>query len=403
MKCYGDARAALHAANRAASVPAYRAAWTAAGIEPPLEQPDDLARLPYISKDDLIAGVAGDPPWGRRLACEESQIASVFVLPGPLYLPLTAGDLDRMFSAQAAAFRSCGLRRGDLVDNTVSYHWVLGGALIDGGLRRAGCVVLPGGPGNSELHLDTIVALRADAIVAFPTFLDQLLRMAAERGVGLPLRRASISGELHRSDFKQVCLEHHGIVVRERYGVSEVGSVAYECAAGAGLHVRDDLLVEAVDPVTGEALELESTVVKELVVTDPGREALPIVRLRTGDLVGALELEACECGRSAPRVMRIIGRTSSIPRVKGTFVVPRVVAEVLERNGAPGRHQLRIERPTGQDRLTIVVERPSPAHELDVAVIQAALSSALRIRVEVEQTELLPSDAPVVDDRRVIT
>jgi phenylacetate-CoA ligase len=401
MKSFGPDDAALEAARRAASVPAYRDAWSQAGVDPEVLGPEDLARLPFVSKADLIAGAADDPPFGGRLACDRGDLAHVYVAPGPLYLPLTPGDVERMWNAQARAFAALGLGPEDIVDNTVGYHWVLGGALIDGGLRRLGCTVIPGGPGNRELHLESIRALGATAIIVFPTFLDALLELAGEQGLELPLRRAIISGEMHRSDFKAQCEAEHGIVVRERYGVSEIGVVAHECAEGDGLHLRDDLLVEAIDPITAEAVDLDSPDVKELVLTDPGREAMPIVRLRTGDLVQALELETCRCGSSAPRLRRIVGRTTSIPRVKGMFVVPGTVAEVLDRHGIQGRHQLRIERPGGSDRLTVVVER-GPSDGLAVDVLAPALNTALRMRVEIEQVEALAADAPLVDDRRAI-
>jgi len=397
---YGDRDGALAIAAHAGRTDAYAAEWRAAGADPARIDDDAFARLPFLSKQALIDGCRGSAPYGGRLGVDPVDLTAVFVAPGPIYMPYTADDLERLFTASGRAFRSCGLGPGDVVDNCVNYHWTLGGALIEGGLRRAGCTVVPGGIGNSDLHLETIAGLGVTGIVAFPSFLEHLLGLAAERGLELPLRRAAVSGEVRRSDFRATLERDHGILVRERYGVSEVGTVAYECPAADGMHLRDDLLFETLDPETGEAVELDAPGLKELVVTDPSRLAMPIVRLRTGDLAEALVTEPCACGRTAPRLRRIVGRTGLIPRVKGMFVVPRHVQDVLAGANLHLRHQLRIEQPDGRDRLTILIEDRDGA---DLEALRPAFDAALRMRVEIERVEQLPDDAPVVDDRRVVT
>jgi phenylacetate-CoA ligase len=394
---YGRMDAALEAARRALRVPAYRREWGDAQAE----SPDEFTRLPFVSKQRLIDGAIERPPFGERLAVPAADVAYTFVSPGPLYLPFTDADLDAAWSATAEALRLCGFGPDDVVDQVVAYHWVAGGTLATGGLRKLGCTVVPAGPGNTDLHLDSIVGLGVTAIVCFPTFLEHLLQRAEERGLELPLRKAAISGELHESDFRARVLDRYGIVTRERYGVAEIGTVAWECEHVTGLHLRDDLLVETVDPESGEPVALDDPEPKELVITDPGREAMPVIRYRTGDLVEALDVEPCACGRTAPRVRRIVGRTGGIPRVKGMFVVPKHVGDVLERRRLKTRYQLRIERPAGQDALTVVLARPEQGLG-DVEALKEQLAAALRIRAEIEEVDSLPDDAPLVDDRRAI-
>jgi phenylacetate-CoA ligase len=395
---YGSLELALEAAQRALQVPAYRDEWGQAR----LESYEDFARLPLLSKQKLIDGAAKRPPFGERLGVPVSELAYAFVGPGPLYLPFTEADMDAARTATAEALRSCGIGPEDVVDQVVAYHWVVGGTLVDGALRKLGCAVVPAGPGNTELHLQSIRALGVTAIVCFPSFLSHLLSRAREQGLELPLRRAAFSGEVRESDFRERILAEHGIVARERYGVGEIGSVASECGEGAGLHLRDDLLIEVIDPLTCDPASMEDPEPKELVVTDR-REAMPIVRYRTGDLVEALDLDACACGRTSPRIRRIIGRTGGIPRVKGMFLVPRHVGDVLERRGLPGvRYQLRIDRPADMDRLTVVL---APG-DRDLGAIDALaddLATALRMRAEIEQVDALPDDVPLVDDRRALS
>lgn len=399
---FGDIDAALALAERAGRIPVYASAFAEAGVAPDTVAAETFFDLPLLSKQDLIDAARESPPFGGRLTVPYEKVTAVFVAPGPVYMPFTEADFEAVWAAQARTFAACGFAAGDIVDNTLSHQWVLGGALVEGGLKRAGCAVVSGGPGNTDLHLETIVELGVTGIIAFPTFLEKILETARERGLELPLRIASISGEIRRSDFKQQALSEFGVVVRERYGVSEVGSMAYECTAGAGMHLREDLLIETIDPDSEEHVEMSDPEPKELVVTDPLRSAMPIVRLRTGDMVGALATDRCACGREAPRIERIVGRTDSIPRIKGMFVIPRQVGDVLLQNGIQARHQLRIERPDGQDRLTIVLERDGAATPIDEERLRAAFRDALRIGVELAEVDRFEEDVALVDDRREV-
>jgi phenylacetate-CoA ligase len=271
--------------------------------------------------------------------------------------------------------------------------------LLHRAVELTGATVVPGGPGQTDLHAQSIAALGVTAIIVFPSFLEHLLERARELELSLPLRIASISGEMTDGRFKERIERDHGILVRERYGVAEAGPVAYECHAGTGLHLDDSMFVEFIDPLTDEPRALDDPALKEIVVSSPWRTAFPIVRFRTGDLVEALDTAPCECGSHAPRIRRIVGRASAIPRIKGMFVVPRHVEDVLRRHGVGGRFQLRIDRPERLDRLTVVFEGPAE-HAAPAGALRAELHEVLRMRVELEPVASLPADAPVVDDRR---
>jgi len=316
-------------------------------------------------------------------------------------MPFTDEDFSSFCAAQARAFVSCGFRAGDLVDQTMMYNWVLAGTFMATALRMVGCGVVPGGPGDSKRHVEVINELGVNAVVAFPTFLGHLLEVAEEQGVSLPIRKAAIAGEIRDSDFKPRLLSVHGITAREMYGVAEVSPIAYECECGTGLHLRDDVLVEFIDPDTRAPLAPDDPSLKEIVVTEFDRRAMPVVRLRTGDLVAALELDQCGCGSSAPRLQRIVGRTGAIPRIKGMFVVPRTVGEVLRRFGASSPYQLRIERPGAIDTLTVVIEREGAPPDLDA--LKVALQESIRVRPELLVVDRVDPQAPVVDDRRDIS
>jgi len=396
---FGDLEGAIHAARRAAGVHAYAREW---GVAAGSVTAESFTRLPMVTKSALIAAVTGDDVFGGRLAVGRDEIHTVYVTPGPMYLPVSGSDFEAVTVAQARSLVSSGIRPDDIVDQTVGYQWVVGGTILHRALERIGCTIVPGGPGQTDLHAQSIAALGVTAILVFPSFLEHLLARARELGLELPLRLASIAGEMSDGDFKRRIEREHGILVRERYGGAETGPIAYECAAGAGLHLDDSIYVEFIDPVTEEPRAVDDPELKELVVTAPWRIAFPVIRFRTGDLVEALDTDQCACGSRSPRLRRIAGRASSIPRIKGMFVVPRQVEDVLRRHGISGRFQLRFDRPQRLDRLTIAFER-APGSPADLAPLHSELNNVLRMRAELEPVESISADAAIVDDQRELT
>ena len=391
-------QAALGAARRAAAVAAYRSEWTAAGLA---DGPTDLAsfaRIPTLSKERLVEAAAAAAPFGNRLGVERAEIAHVFAAPGPLYMPFTREDLDHVAASFAKALRGCGFEAGDLVNQTTMYNWVIAATAMDRALGLVGCGVVPGGIGQSERHLEVMERLRVDAILAFPTFLEHLLEQAAAQGLRLPLRKAAVMGELRDPDAKRRMQHTYGVVVREFYGVADVGAVAWECSAGAGMHLRDDLLVEFMAPGSDESMQPAPGQPAELVVTDFHRRAMPIIRLRTGDLVDGLVSEPCTCGRTSPRFSRIIGRASEITKVKGMFVVPRVVSDVMVQLGIDRPFRLLVDRDTGgRDALSLeVAGEPLP----NGGEFHSKVENGLRMRLDLRFVATLPDGGPRLVDRR---
>jgi phenylacetate-CoA ligase len=179
--------------------------------------------------------------------------------------------------------------------------------------------------------------------------------------------------------------------------------IASECQFGGGMHLSDDHVVEVIDPTTGTHVDEGQS--GELVVSDVWRQAMPIIRYRTGDLTEGLNLEPCPCGRTAPRMKRIIGRASDIPRIKGMFVVPRHVQQVLDRYPEVGRFQLIVDRPVHQDELTVKIAlRQSTEHEALGRRLSAEIRDAIRVMAMVEfvDPQNLPEGAPLIEDRRKI-
>lgn len=390
--------AAVAAALRAYATGAYRKEWSAAGISAADIKAEAWASLPMLSKEVLVESTRHAPPYGDRLGVPREIIAHVFAAPGPFYMPFTAKDIDHIVASFAKALAGCGFQSGDLVDQTTMYNWVIAATALDRALRNLGCGVIPGGVGQSDRHIEVIEQLGINAILAFPTFLEHLLEQAAAAGRRLPLTKAAVMGELRDPQAKRRMQQAYGITVREFYGVADVGAVAWECSAGNGMHLRDDLLVEFVAPGQTQSVEPAADRPAELVVTDFHREAMPIIRLRTGDLIDGLSREPCTCGRSSPRFTRIVGRASEITKVKGMFVVPRQVVDVMMRDGVDRPFRLVVDRlDGGRDQLTLeVAGEPFP----DRDGFQAHVESALRMRIALNFVPSLPQGGPRLVDRR---
>lgn len=392
--------AAVAVARRAADCEAYRTEWSIAGLAAADITPDTWARVPMLSKEALVDAARRMPPFGGRLGVERERLAHVFAAAGPLYMPFTAADLEHVVGSFAKALAGCGFAAGDLVDQTTMYNWVIAATVLDRAVLKLGCAVVPGGVGQSERHIEVIDHLGVNAILAFPTFLEHLLDQAAAAGQRLPLTKAAVMGELRDPQAKLRMHAAHGITVREFYGVADVGAVAWECSAGKGMHLRDDLLVEFVAPGRDEIVEPSPGQPAELVVTDLHRQAMPIIRLRTGDLIDGLERGPCSCGRTSPRFARIVGRASEITKVKGMFVVPRLVVDVMLKDGVDRPFRLLVDRiDGGRDELALEV---AGEPFTDSEGFKARVESALRMRVALRFVDSLPEGGPRLVDRRFV-
>lgn len=374
------------------SAPAARQAAERAGLLEGVPTLARLRRVPLLRKEALPAEQAANPPLGGWAARE--RMRKLFASPGPIYEP--EGPAPDPWGC-AAAMHAAGVRPGDVILNSFSYHLTPAGSIMEGGLLALGAVVIPGGTGNTEIQCRAAAQLRATGYAGTPSFLAALLEKADELGIALALEVAFVSAEPLPDSLRQQFVAR-GVRTQQAYATADVGIIAYECPLTDGLHVGERCILELVDPETQVPVGPEDP--GEIVVTllDP---TYPLLRLATGDL-SVYAGGPCRCGRTAPRLRRILGRTGDAVKVRGLFVHPATLKSAMARHPEVARYQFVVRRTGHLDDLVARVERERP----DDALAQRVLTSvqdATRLRAVVEFVTpgtLAGAERVLVDERR---
>ena len=366
-----------------------------AGVDPAaVRDRGALARLPLTRKSDLIALQKQAPPFGGLATVAVGHLARVFASPGPIHDPEPHG-VDPWRTARA--LHASGVRGGDLVQNCFSYHLTPAGSMFETGAHALGCAVIPAGTGNSETQAQVAAHLKPRAYVGTPDFLRIILEKGDELGLDLSsIAVGHVTGGPYLPDARAV-YEGRGIAVYQSYGTADLGLVAYETPARAGLVVEEDALVEIVRPGTGDPVAEGE--VGEVVVT-VFNPAYPLIRFATGDLSAVLPGPS-PCGRTNMRLKGWLGRADQTTKVKGMFVHPAQVAEVVRRHPAVARARLVVGRRDAGDTMTLRCEAAEGGGAL-AAALRETLAAVTKLRGEVEIVApgSLPNDGKVIDDVR---
>jgi phenylacetate-coenzyme A ligase PaaK-like adenylate-forming protein len=362
-----------------------------------------LARLPVVRKHELFerqkAQRAADPFGGfsaigwRGLRRGEGA-RRVFQSPGPIYEPEgAAADYWRM----ARAIYAAGFRAGDLAHVSFSYHLTPAGAMMEGGAHAVGCTTFAGGIGNTELQLQAVAELKPHGYIGTPSFLKILVEKAAESGVSIAsMKKAMVGGEAFPPSLRD-WLRERGIEGYQSYATADAGLIAYETPAREGLVLDEAILLEIVRPGTGDPVP--DGEVGEVVVTVFNSD-YPLVRFGTGDLSAVLA-GACPSGRTNTRIKGWLGRADQTTKVRGMFVHPSQVAEVVRRHREIGRARLVIEGEMANDRMTLRAEVHGAPAGLSEA-IAGSIRDVTKLRGDVELVApgSLPNDGKVIEDAR---
>lgn len=353
-----------------------------------------LAQLPVLRKHELIELQKKQRPFGGLAASAWGRLGRVFSSPGPIYEPEGRG-VD--YWRTARALYAAGIRPGDLVHNSFSYHMTPGGWLLEAGAQALGCTVFPGGVGQTEQQAQAMADLQPNAYVGTPSFLRILLEKADELGLKIPaLTKALVSGEAFLPPVREALLAR-GVHGYQAYATADLGLIAYETPAREGLVVDEEVILEIVRPGTGEALPAGE--VGEVVVTLFNPD-YPLLRFGTGDLSAVLP-GISPCGRTNLRIKGWLGRADQTTKVKGMFVHPEQIAAVVKRHSQISCARLVVTNPDSTDAMTLQCCLSNGTGD---AALTAAIADSLRdltkLRGAVVFADSLPNDGKVISDER---
>lgn len=357
-----------------------------------------LAQLPVTRKYELLAQQqaqrAHSPFGGFNTQPFGPHMPRVFASPGTIYEPEgTRPDYWRM----ARAIYAAGFRAGELVHNCFSYHFVPAGSMMETGAHAIGCTVFPGGTGQTEQQVQAMAELRPAGYIGTPSFLKLIVEKAQSLGVPLPsVRKALVSGEAFPPSLRD-WLRDQGIEGYQCYATADLGLIAYETSAREGLVVDENVIVEIVRPGTGEPVPEGE--VGELVITSLNPD-YPLIRFGTGDLSAILP-GTCPTGRTNVRIKGWMGRADQTTKVRGMFVHPGQVSEVVKRFPQVGKARLVVTGAMASDVMTLMAESQETSEGL-AQLIGEAVRDITKLRAEIQLVApgSLPNDGKVIEDAR---
>ncbi len=393
--------------------PFYRERFRKAGLTPEdVKTLEDIEKIPFLRKPELQEAQRKNPPFGNHLTVPLNQLSEIFISPGPIYEGVVAKEAEAMLNARCKAFYSCGARPGDIVMNTFMYHMVPAGLSIHLGFRRIGCTVVPTGVGQTVYQAIIMRDLGATVFAGTPSFLGMIGEEARKSGIDpkqdLKLELGIFSAEPLPESLRKRLMDVFGIYARQIFGTADLGTVARECPEERGMHIEESMIIEIIDPDTLE--QVAPGAERAITYTIPHKHTAPIRRFRTGDAT-ILSEEKCSCGRTSPKIMKILGRVDQLVKVKGMFVHPVNIKSVIRKHPELGNYEAVVDRPQLSDVLTIRIEYEGTGGSLpknpDDAKkeLEREFKEALRIKARVEllgKGALAETKEEIVDLRKMV-
>ncbi|MBR6969537.1 MAG: phenylacetate--CoA ligase [Firmicutes bacterium] len=341
------------------NVPYYRKKMEDAGVCPEdIKGVDDIRKLPFVTKADLREGY----PYG--LLAEDLKncvrIQSTSGTTGKRVVAFyTQHDIDLWEDCCARAITAAGGTNEDVCQVSYGYGLFTGGPGLNGGSHKVGCLTIPTSSGNTERQIMFIRDLNATILCCTPSYAAYLGETMKEMGLSpeeIPLKAGIFGAEAWSEEMRQDIQKTMGIKAYDIYGLTELSGpgVAFECSAQTGMHINEDhFIAEVIDPDTLEPVP--DGTYGELVFTSITKEAFPLIRYRTRDIV-KLSHEPCPCGRTHVKMSKPRGRSDDMLIVRGVNVFPSQIETVLLNKGYPANYQIVVDRVNNTDTLDVQVE-----------------------------------------------
>ena len=383
IKAWQDERLVKQVKHVWDNVPYYRAKMEAAGLTPEdIKSRDDLHKLPFVTKDDLRECY----PYGllAKPLNECVKIHSTSGTTGKRVVAFyTQHDVDLWEDCCARAIMAVGGTDEDAVHVAYGYGLFTGGAGLNGGSHKVGCLTLPMSSGNTDRQLQFMTDLGSTILCCTPSYAAYLGESAKEAGITdkLKLKAGIFGAEAWTEEMRRDIEKSLGIKAYDIYGLTELSGpgVAFECEAQSGMHINEDhFIAEIINPETGEVLPDGEK--GELVFTSITKEAFPLLRYRTRDIC-VLSREKCSCGRTHVKMAKPMGRSDDMMIIRGVNVFPSQIESVLLEQGFPPNYQIIVDRVNNTDTFDINVEMP-PEKFIDtvreITAMEKQLTAALK-------------------------
>jgi phenylacetate-CoA ligase len=325
---------------------------------------DDWQKLPFTTKDELLANQAEHPPYGELLTYPLERYTRLHQTSGTRGAPLrwldTPESWERMLDCWRKMFAIVGVTAADRLLFAFSFGPFLGFWTAFEAASRLGCLCLASGGLSSGARLRMLLDNRATVVLCTPTYALHLAEFAREHGVRIEgVRCLIVAGEPGGSiPATRARIEKAwNARVFDHCGMTEIGPLAIECpAAPGGLHILEDDYFAEVLPLDGQSNPANRETEGELVLTNLGRVGSPLIRYRTGDLV-RVDPTPCPCGRKGMRLAGgILGRTDDMIAIRGNNFYPSALENVLRRFAEVVEYRVTIDRQTALAEMRIEIE-----------------------------------------------
>ena len=340
------------------NVPYYRKKMEEKGVTPAdIQSLDDLHKLPFLCKDDLRDAY----PYGL-LGMPLSDCVRIHSTSGTtgkrVVAFYTQHDIDLWDDCCARALVAAGADKGDVCHIAYGFGLFTGGAGLNGGSHKVGCLTLPMSSGNTDRQMQFMVDLGSTILCCTPSYAAYLAESIHEQGLRdqIKLKAGIFGAEAWSEDMRHDIENKLGIKAYDIYGLTETSGpgVAYECSEQTGMHINEDhFIAEIIDPDTGEVLPEGSK--GELVFTAITKQAFPLLRYRTRDIC-VLSRKKCSCGRTHVKMSKPMGRSDDMLIIRGINVFPSQIETVLLQQGYNANYQIIVDRVNNSDTFEIMVE-----------------------------------------------
>ncbi|MCR4771215.1 MAG: phenylacetate--CoA ligase [Oscillospiraceae bacterium] len=356
------------------NIPYYRALMDKKGVKPEdIRSIDDIKLLPFLSKADLREAY----PYGL-LGTDLKNCVRIHSTSGTtgkrVVAFYTQHDIDLWEECCARAIVAAGGSNEDICQVCYGYGLFTGGAGLDGGSHKVGCLTLPMSSGNTDRQIQFMMDLGATIICCTPSYAAYIGETLAEQGYkpeDNKLKAGIFGAEPWTEEMRRSIEKSLGIKAYDIYGLTEVSGpgVAFECEEQSGMHINEDhFYVEVIDPDTGEVLPEGSK--GELVFTSLDKEGFPLLRYRTRDIC-VLSRKPCSCGRTHVKMTKPMGRSDDMMIIRGVNVFPSQIETVLLNEGYAPNYQILVDRERNNDTLDVYVELSPEQFSDKVSDIQA--------------------------------